>query len=42
LGLAPQTSVVNREKNFIWSLYNNGIIAKPIFSMSIASGEQDD
>jgi hypothetical protein len=39
LGLAPQKSVVDREKNYVWSLYNNGIITKPILSFSMASSE---
>ena len=37
LGLAPQKSVVDREKNYIWSLHNTGIISRPILSMSVAS-----
>ena len=42
LGLAPQVSIVNREKSYIWSLYNNGIITKPILSFSIATSDQND
>jgi len=42
LGLAPQKSIVNREKNYIWSLFNNGIITKPVLSFSMASSEIDD
>jgi len=42
LGLAPQNSVVNKEKNYIWSLFNNGIISKPILSFSISSSDIDD
>jgi hypothetical protein len=43
LGLAPQKSVVNnQEKNYIWSLYHNGIISKPILSFSISSSDIDD
>jgi len=42
LGLAPQASVVDREKNYVWSLYNNGIISKPILSFSMASSDQND
>jgi len=42
LGLAPQKSVVDREKNYVWSLFNNGIIAKPILSFSMASSEQNE
>lgn len=42
LGLAPQKSVVNREKNYIWSLFNNGIITKPVLSFSMASSDIDD
>lgn len=40
LGLAPQKSIVDREKNYVWSLYNNGIISKPILSFSMASNDQ--
>ena len=36
LGLAPQASVVNKEKSYIWSLYNNNIISRPILSFSLA------
>lgn len=32
----------NRDKNYIWSLYNNGIIAKPIISFSISSSDISD
>jgi len=40
LGLAPQKSVINnQEKNYIWSLYHNGIISKPILSFSISSSD---
>jgi hypothetical protein len=42
LGLAPQKSVVDREKNYVWSLFNNGIISKPIMSFSMAASDQDD
>jgi hypothetical protein len=43
LGLAPQKSVTNnRDKNYIWSMYNNGIIAKPIMSFSISSSDIND
>jgi len=43
LGLAPQKSVVNnKEKNYIWSLFNNGIISHPILSFSISSSDIDD
>lgn len=43
LGLAPQKSVINnRDKNYIWSLYHNGIITKPILSFSMASADIPD
>lgn len=42
LGLAPQKSIVDREKNYIWSLTNNGIISRPILSMSLSNGEIAD
>jgi hypothetical protein len=43
LGLAPQKSVTNNmEKNYIWSLFHNGIISHPILSFSIASNDMDD
>jgi hypothetical protein len=42
LGLAPQKSIVDREKNYIWQLAKNGIIKKPILSFSMASSDQDD
>lgn len=43
LGLAPQKSVTNNgDKNYIWSLYNNGIIAKPVMSFSISSSDIND
>ena len=35
LGLAPQKSAVDQEKNYIWSLANNQIIKKPIVSFSM-------
>mmetsp|Transcript_2621 Transcript_2621/g.4055 ORF Transcript_2621/g.4055 Transcript_2621/m.4055 type:complete len:200 (+) Transcript_2621:558-1157(+) len=42
LGLAPQKSIVDREKNYIWSLYKNGIISKPVLSFSMASSDMND
>lgn len=42
LGLAPQKSITNQEKNYIWSLYKNGIISKPILSFSMASSDMTD
>ena len=42
LGLAPQKSIVDREKNYIWSLAKNGIIKKPIVSFSMASSDQNE
>lgn len=33
---------MDREKNYIWSLANTGIIPKPILSMSVASMDQND
>lgn len=42
LGLAPQKSVVDREKNYVWSLFNNNIISKPILSFSMASSDMSD
>jgi hypothetical protein len=40
--LAPQKSVINREKNYVWSMFNNGIISRPILSFSMASNDMDD
>ena len=37
LGLSPQKSAVDKEKNYIWSLANNGIIKKPIISFSMGA-----
>lgn len=43
LGLAPQKSVTNNgDKNYLWSLYNNGIIARPVMSFSISSSDIND
>lgn len=42
LGLAPQKSVTDRQDNFVWSLFNSGIISKPILSMSVSSGDIED
>lgn len=42
LGLAPQRSIVDRENNYIWSLFNNGIIQRPILSFSMASNDMGD
>lgn len=42
MGLAPQKSIVDREKNYIWSLAKNGIIKKPILSFSMASSDMND
>jgi len=42
LGLAPQNSAVNKEKSYIWSLYNHNIIARPVMSFSLAQSDQND
>ena len=42
LGLAPQASAMDRDKNYIWQLYNEGVISKPILSFSMASSEMSD
>jgi len=42
LGLAPQNSAVNKEKSYIWSLYNHNIISRPVLSFSLAQSDQND
>jgi hypothetical protein len=33
---------MDREKNYVWQLYNEGVISKPIISFSMASSDQAD
>ena len=33
---------MDRDKNYIWQLYNEGVISKPILSFSMATSEQND
>lgn len=42
LGLAPQKSVTTQQNNYVWSLFKNGIIQKPIMSFSMAASDMGD